>query len=145
MAWLLTWIILGLAAGFIASRTVSGMGPTVMTDIIIGIAGALVGGWLFDTFGRAGVAGFNPIRTIGRAGVAGFNLYSLFMALVGAVLLLAAYRAVGTLLARLSGRDSARREAGGDQQTECSSSRSPAGQRSGVGRWVARYQAGVGR
>lgn len=97
MSSLLAWIILGLAVGFIASRTVRRTSAAAVIDIVIGTAGAIVGGWLFDAFGRVGMAGFNPIRAFGRAGVAGFNLYSLCMAVVGAVLLLAAYRATLTV------------------------------------------------
>jgi uncharacterized membrane protein YeaQ/YmgE (transglycosylase-associated protein family) len=77
---LLAWIILGLVAGFIASKLVSGSGQGVVMDIILGIVGAVIGGWLFNTFGMAGVAGF--------------NLYSLLVAVVGAVLLLVVYHAV---------------------------------------------------
>jgi uncharacterized membrane protein YeaQ/YmgE (transglycosylase-associated protein family) len=74
---LLAWIILGLIAGFIASKIVSGTGQGAVVDILLGIVGAVVGGWLFNTFGMAGMAGF--------------NLYSLFVAVVGATLMLVLY------------------------------------------------------
>ena len=77
---LLAWIVLGLIAGFIASKIVSGTGQGVVLDIVLGIVGAVIGGWLFNTFGMAGVGGF--------------NLYSLFVAVVGAALLLVVYHAV---------------------------------------------------
>lgn len=77
---LLAWIVLGLIAGFIASKIVSGSGQGMLVDIALGIVGSIVGGWLFNTFGMAGVGGF--------------NLYSLLVAIVGAVVLLALYHAV---------------------------------------------------
>jgi uncharacterized membrane protein YeaQ/YmgE (transglycosylase-associated protein family) len=77
---LLAWVFLGLMAGFIASKIVSGTGQGVVLDIILGIVGAVVGGSLFTTFGMAGVTGFNG--------------YSLLVAVVGAAILLAAYHAV---------------------------------------------------
>ncbi|MGA7178459.1 MAG: GlsB/YeaQ/YmgE family stress response membrane protein [Thiobacillaceae bacterium] len=77
---LVAWIILGLIAGFSASKIVSGTGQGIVIDIVLGIVGAVIGGWLFTTFGMAGVAGF--------------NLYSLLVAVVGAVLLLVVYHAV---------------------------------------------------
>jgi len=77
---LLAWIILGLVAGYIASRVVGGTGNGAVMDIVLGIVGAVIGGWLFNTFGMAGVGGF--------------NLYSLFVAVVGAALLLIVYHAV---------------------------------------------------
>jgi uncharacterized membrane protein YeaQ/YmgE (transglycosylase-associated protein family) len=55
-------------------------GQGVVMDIVLGIVGAVVGGWLFTTFGMAGVGGF--------------NLYSLLVAVVGAALLLVVYRAI---------------------------------------------------
>ncbi|MDR3411746.1 MAG: GlsB/YeaQ/YmgE family stress response membrane protein [Formivibrio sp.] len=77
---LLAWVILGLIAGFIASKIVSGTGQGALMDIVIGIVGSILGGWLFNTFGMAGVTGF--------------NLYSLFVAIVGAGLLLVIYHAI---------------------------------------------------
>lgn len=74
------WIILGLLAGFIGSKLVNKRGEGFVVDIILGIIGAIVGGWLFRTFGAAGVTGL--------------NLYSLLVAVVGAVVVLVAYHAL---------------------------------------------------
>jgi uncharacterized membrane protein YeaQ/YmgE (transglycosylase-associated protein family) len=71
---ILGWIILGLIAGFIASKIVNRTGEGLFLDIILGIVGGVVGGWLFEFFGKAGVTGF--------------NLYSMFVAIVGAVVVL---------------------------------------------------------
>jgi uncharacterized membrane protein YeaQ/YmgE (transglycosylase-associated protein family) len=76
----LAWIVLGLLAGFIASKIVNKQGEGLILDIILGIVGALAGGWLFNTFGAAGVTGL--------------NLYSLVVAVVGSVVLLVAYHAI---------------------------------------------------
>jgi uncharacterized membrane protein YeaQ/YmgE (transglycosylase-associated protein family) len=77
---LLAWIVLGLVAGFIASRIVNKTGEHFVLDIVLGIVGAVVGGWLFTAFGMKGVTGF--------------NLYSLLVAVVGAALLLGLYHLV---------------------------------------------------
>lgn len=74
------WIVLGLLAGFIGSKLVNKKGEGVILDVILGIVGALVGGWLFNRFGAAGVTGL--------------NLYSLLVAVVGAVVVLLVYHAV---------------------------------------------------
>jgi uncharacterized membrane protein YeaQ/YmgE (transglycosylase-associated protein family) len=76
----LAWIILGLLAGFVASKIVNKEGEGVILDIVLGIVGALAGGWLFNTFGASGVTGL--------------NLYSLLVAVVGAVVLLVIYHAI---------------------------------------------------
>jgi uncharacterized membrane protein YeaQ/YmgE (transglycosylase-associated protein family) len=75
----LAWIVLGLVAGFIGSKIVNKAGEGILLDIVLGI-GAAVGGWLFNTFGAAGVTGL--------------NLYSLLVAVVGAVALLVVYHAI---------------------------------------------------
>jgi uncharacterized membrane protein YeaQ/YmgE (transglycosylase-associated protein family) len=77
---ILAWLVLGLVAGFIGSKIVNRTGEGLVLDIVLGIVGALVGGYLFSMFGAAGVTGF--------------NVYSLFVAVVGAVLLLIAFHAV---------------------------------------------------
>ena len=77
---LLEWIVLGLVAGFIASKIVSGTGQGAVMDIVLGIVGAVIGGWLFNNFGMAGVDGL--------------NLYSLLVAVVGAAVLLVVYHAI---------------------------------------------------
>jgi uncharacterized membrane protein YeaQ/YmgE (transglycosylase-associated protein family) len=74
------WIILGLIAGFIASKIVNRQGEGLFVDIILGIVGGLVGGWLFEFFGKSGVTGF--------------NLYSMFVAVIGAVVVLVVYHAI---------------------------------------------------
>ena len=77
---ILAWIVLGLISGFIASKLVNKTGEGVVLDIVLGIVGAVVGGWLFATFGMAGVTGV--------------NLYSMLVAVVGAVLVLVIYHAL---------------------------------------------------
>jgi uncharacterized membrane protein YeaQ/YmgE (transglycosylase-associated protein family) len=77
---IIAWIVLGLIAGFIASKIVNKRGDGAFLDIILGIIGAVVGGWLFRTFGMSGVSGV--------------NIYSLFVAVIGAVVLLVAYHAI---------------------------------------------------
>jgi uncharacterized membrane protein YeaQ/YmgE (transglycosylase-associated protein family) len=76
----LAWIVLGLLAGFIGSKIVNKTGEGILLDIVLGIVGAVAGGWLFNTFGAAGVTGL--------------NLYSLLVAVVGAVVLLVLYHAI---------------------------------------------------
>jgi uncharacterized membrane protein YeaQ/YmgE (transglycosylase-associated protein family) len=76
----LAWIILGLIAGFIGSKLVNRRGEGMVLDILLGIVGAFVGGWLFSTFGRAGVTGL--------------NLYSMVVAVIGAVVVLVIYHAL---------------------------------------------------
>jgi uncharacterized membrane protein YeaQ/YmgE (transglycosylase-associated protein family) len=74
------WLILGLIAGFVASKIVNKSGEGLVLDIVLGIIGAVVGGWLFATFGGTGVTGF--------------NIYSMFVAVIGAVIVLLVYHAV---------------------------------------------------
>jgi uncharacterized membrane protein YeaQ/YmgE (transglycosylase-associated protein family) len=76
----LAWIVLGLLAGFIGSKIVNKRGEGVFLDIVLGIVGAIVGGWLFTTFGASGVTGL--------------NVYSLLVAVVGSVGLLVIYHAI---------------------------------------------------
>jgi uncharacterized membrane protein YeaQ/YmgE (transglycosylase-associated protein family) len=77
---ILAWVILGLISGFIASKLVNKSGEGVILDIILGIIGALVGGWLFNAFGAAGVTGL--------------NLYSMLVSVIGAVVVLVVYHAL---------------------------------------------------
>lgn len=77
---ILTWIILGLISGFIASKIVNKSGAGAIADIVLGIVGAVVGGWLFNT--------------VGHIGVTGLNLYSLLVSVVGAVIVLIIYHAL---------------------------------------------------
>jgi uncharacterized membrane protein YeaQ/YmgE (transglycosylase-associated protein family) len=76
----IAWIILGLISGFIGSKIVNKQGDGMILDIILGIIGAFVGGWLFSTFGMSGVTGL--------------NLYSMLVAVVGAVVVLVVYHAL---------------------------------------------------
>jgi uncharacterized membrane protein YeaQ/YmgE (transglycosylase-associated protein family) len=76
----LAWIILGLIAGFIASKIVNSSGQGLLIDIVLGIVGAVVGGYLFTT--------------IGATGITGFNLYSIFVSIVGACVVLWLYHAL---------------------------------------------------
>jgi uncharacterized membrane protein YeaQ/YmgE (transglycosylase-associated protein family) len=76
----LSWVVLGLIAGFIGSKITNGRGEGVVLDILLGIVGAFVGGWLFRIFGARGVSGL--------------NLYSLFVAVIGSVVFLVIYHAL---------------------------------------------------
>jgi uncharacterized membrane protein YeaQ/YmgE (transglycosylase-associated protein family) len=76
----LAWIVLGLVAGFVGSKIVNKKGEGLILDIVLGIVGAIVGGWLFSMFGASGVTGL--------------NLYSLAVAIVGAIVVLVLYHAI---------------------------------------------------
>jgi len=76
----LGWIVLGLIAGFIASKLVNNRGEGLPFDILLGIVGAVIGGWLFNAAGATGVTGF--------------NVWSLLVAVVGAVVLLVVWHAI---------------------------------------------------
>ena len=56
---LIVWMLLGSGVGLIASKVVSTTGEGTVVDILLGVVGAIVGGWLFDLFGGTGVTGFN--------------------------------------------------------------------------------------
>ena len=77
---IIAWIILGLVAGFIGSKLVNKSGDGLILDIVLGIVGAVVGGFLFSL--------------LGAGGVNGLNLYSLLVAVVGAVVVLVVYHAL---------------------------------------------------
>ena len=74
---ILAWIILGLVAGFIASKIVNRHGEGIILDVLLGIVGSVVGGWLF--------------HSLGRSGVTGLNLESLLVATIGAAVVLVVY------------------------------------------------------
>ena len=74
------WIILGLISGFIASKIVNRTGEGFFLDIVLGIVGAIVGGFIFTAAGATGVTGF--------------NLYSMFVAVIGAIVVLVLYHAL---------------------------------------------------
>jgi uncharacterized membrane protein YeaQ/YmgE (transglycosylase-associated protein family) len=77
---IIAWIVLGLIAGFIGSKIVNKRGDGLLRDILLGVIGAVVGGWLFHAFGAAGVSGL--------------NLYSLLVAVIGAIVVLVIYHAI---------------------------------------------------
>lgn len=77
---IIAWIILGLIAGFVGSKIVNKRGEGLVRDILLGVIGAVVGGWLFHMFGAAGVTGL--------------NLYSLVVAVIGAIVVLVIYHAI---------------------------------------------------
>jgi uncharacterized membrane protein YeaQ/YmgE (transglycosylase-associated protein family) len=74
------WLILGLIAGFVASKLVNNQGQGFFIDIVLGIVGAVVGGILFSFFGAEGVTGL--------------NLYSMVVAIIGAIVVLVVYHAI---------------------------------------------------
>jgi uncharacterized membrane protein YeaQ/YmgE (transglycosylase-associated protein family) len=77
---IIAWIVLGLVAGFLGSKIVNKSGEGALLDIALGIVGAVVGGFVFNTFGAAGVTGF--------------NIYSLVVATIGAIIVLVLYHAI---------------------------------------------------
>jgi uncharacterized membrane protein YeaQ/YmgE (transglycosylase-associated protein family) len=79
MGWI-AWIILGLIAGFIASKLVNHSGSGILLDIVIGIVGAVIGGEIG--------------AKLGLGGIDGFSLWSILLAVIGAVIVLMLYNAV---------------------------------------------------
>jgi uncharacterized membrane protein YeaQ/YmgE (transglycosylase-associated protein family) len=77
---ILGWLILGLIAGFIASKIVNKEGQGFLLDVALGVIGAIVGGLLFTAFGAEGVTGL--------------NIYSMIVAIVGSVVVLVGYHAI---------------------------------------------------
>jgi uncharacterized membrane protein YeaQ/YmgE (transglycosylase-associated protein family) len=77
---IISWIILGLIAGFIGSKIVDKQGQGLWLNIALGIVGALIGGFLFNLFGAGGVTGL--------------NIYSLVVAIIGSIVVLLIYNAV---------------------------------------------------
>jgi len=71
------WIILGLISGFIASKIVNKSGQGFLMDIVLGIVGAIVGGVIFSA--------------LGIGGITGFNLWSMVVAVIGAIIVLVIY------------------------------------------------------
>ena len=76
------WILLGLVLGLIASKIVSTTGEGTVVDSLLGIVGAVIGGWLFTQFGGSGLTGFNLD-----------SVYSAGIAAIGAIIALALYHA----------------------------------------------------
>jgi uncharacterized membrane protein YeaQ/YmgE (transglycosylase-associated protein family) len=77
---ILAWVVLGIVAGFIASKIVNKTGEGLVRDLVLGIIGAIAGGWVMERFGEAGVSGL--------------NLYSLLVAVLGAIVVLVAFHAI---------------------------------------------------
>jgi uncharacterized membrane protein YeaQ/YmgE (transglycosylase-associated protein family) len=77
---IIAWIVLGLLSGFIASKLVNKSGEGLILDTLLGVVGAVVGGAAFNF--------------LGAAGVTGFNVWSLFVSVVGAMLVLVVYHAL---------------------------------------------------
>jgi uncharacterized membrane protein YeaQ/YmgE (transglycosylase-associated protein family) len=71
------WIVLGLIAGFLASKIVNRAGEGMLMDIVLGVVGAVVGGLIFNFFGASGVTGF--------------NIWSLIVAIIGSIVVLWLY------------------------------------------------------
>ena len=76
---IILWIVFGAIVGWVASM-IMGTNEGLVLDIILGIVGAVLGGWLMSF--------------IGKSGVTGFNLYSMLVALLGAVVLISIVRAL---------------------------------------------------
>jgi uncharacterized membrane protein YeaQ/YmgE (transglycosylase-associated protein family) len=76
----LGWIILGLISGFVASKVVNDRGEGCFLNIALGLVGAMVGGFLFTS--------------IGGSSITGFNLYSMFVAIIGAIVALLLWHAI---------------------------------------------------
>jgi uncharacterized membrane protein YeaQ/YmgE (transglycosylase-associated protein family) len=72
-----SWILLGLIAGFIGSKVINKRGEGIVLDVLLGVVGAVVGGWLFSTFGMTGVTGL--------------NLYSFLVAVIGSIVVLVVF------------------------------------------------------
>jgi uncharacterized membrane protein YeaQ/YmgE (transglycosylase-associated protein family) len=72
--------VVGLIAGFIASKIVNKTGEGLVMDIILGVVGAIVGGFIFNFFGHSAASGI--------------NLYSIFVAVIGSIVVLLIYHAV---------------------------------------------------
>ena len=85
---ILSWIVVGIIAGWLARKVVPGEGPGgIIGDLVIGILGAIIGGWLFNYFGHVGVTGL--------------NIGSIIVAFIGGVILLWIIRAVSGTRARV--------------------------------------------
>jgi uncharacterized membrane protein YeaQ/YmgE (transglycosylase-associated protein family) len=77
---IIAWLVVGLIAGFLGSRVVNKSGEGLVLDIVLGIVGAVVGGYVFNL--------------LGFSGATGINIYSIFVAFIGAVIVLVIYHAV---------------------------------------------------
>lgn len=77
---ILGWIIFGLITGFVASMVVNDRGEGCLLNIALGLVGAMVGGFIFRQ-----LTGFNAFH---------FNLVSMFVAIIGAIVVLLGYHAI---------------------------------------------------
>ena len=77
----IAWLVLGLISGFIASKVVNKSGEGLILDIVLGVVGAIVGGFL-------------ATRLFGESDVNGLNLYSIFVSVIGAIIVLLLYHLV---------------------------------------------------
>jgi uncharacterized membrane protein YeaQ/YmgE (transglycosylase-associated protein family) len=77
---ILAWLVVGLIAGFLASKVINKTGSGIVLDIVLGVVGALVGGFIFNS--------------LGHSAPTGINLYSIFVAFVGAVIVLVVYHLI---------------------------------------------------
>jgi len=77
---IIAWLVVGLVAGWIGSMIVNRSGEGPLMDIVLGIVGAFVGGFVFNL--------------LGHTGVSGINLYSIFVAVIGSVVVLVIYHAI---------------------------------------------------
>src|SRR5256885_12866197 len=76
----ISWIVLGGFAGWIASMIINKTGEGLLRDIVLGIVGGVIGGWIF--------------AAAGSTGVTGFNMWSLFVAVIGAIVVLLIYHPI---------------------------------------------------
>ena len=77
---ILAWLVVGLIAGFLASKVINKTGEGLVLDIVLGVVGALVGGFIFNM--------------LGMSAPTGINIYSIFVAFIGAVVVLVLYHMV---------------------------------------------------
>jgi uncharacterized membrane protein YeaQ/YmgE (transglycosylase-associated protein family) len=79
---IIAWIVLGLIAGWIASKLMHGEGSGLLMNLVLGVVGAFVGGLI--------------VSALGGVGVTGFNLWSIVVAVLGAVIVLWLYNVLAT-------------------------------------------------
>jgi uncharacterized membrane protein YeaQ/YmgE (transglycosylase-associated protein family) len=77
---IIAWLVVGLIAGFIGSKIINKTGEGLVIDIVLGVVGAIVGGYVFNFFGASGATGI--------------NLYSILVAVVGSIIVLVVYHAI---------------------------------------------------
>ena len=78
---IIAWLVLGLIAGFVASKIVNAQGEGVLLDIVLGIVGAAIGGFIFNSL-------------LGEPGVTGLNAWSFVVATIGSIIVLVLYHAL---------------------------------------------------